>query len=178
MKIYNILKNISKKVAKAFSHSDSNLQNAKDYTDSLFEDIGTYTDVTGTLVTKSWNNDQNCVKWYAPQDGIYLMSMSMYPVTDQQMANAYKQFRWYGSVTAIHKDLTALYWLGSSSQGLCGCQWSFPVKATAGQWVSGYIWTSTVNVKFNVRISGVLIAKVGGVVLNYITHSLKGGCVA
>lgn len=160
--INTLFLNLIQRIKNAVTHSDENLQIAKDYTDAMFDGIGSYTEVSGTLVTKQWNSSQNSVLWTAPQDGIYLITMSMYPATDQQMAKNYKQFRWYGTVSPILRELTLLYWLGSTGQGLCGGQWSFPVKAQAGQYVGGYIWTDTANVTFNVRITGVLIAKSGG----------------
>lgn len=154
MKLYNVLKNIINKI----------------------KNTGTYTLATGTLTTKAWDSAQNCVKWYAPEDGIYLMQMSMYPATDQQGAAAYKQFRWTGDVTSILQENTMMYWLGSASQGLCGIEFTFPVIAKKGQYVTGYIWTGTAGITFNVRIAGVYLAKVGGVVHNLIASGRR--CVA
>ncbi len=160
MKVFNLLKNLWQR---AKSYSDSNLQSAKDYYDEKMQYIGTYTNVTGTMVTKSWSNATTTTTWTAPRDGIYLMQIYISPQTDQAMANAYKQFRTMGSAQVLVGDTTTLYWSGNSGTGgVVAFGWTFPVKALEGQTVSANMWTGTANVTFNVRIVGVMIANIVG----------------
>lgn len=158
MKVATILLNLAKRI---FTKSDETLAEAKAYTDSALEYVGTYTQVSGTMVTKSWAIPTSYTAWTAPRPGIYLMEAHLSPATDQAMATNYKQFRHMGTVTDILGDITKLY--ANDNNHVVSFGWAFVVKATAaGQTVIPYLWTNGANYTWNVKIVGLYLAPIKG----------------
>lgn len=131
---------------------------------TLSSDIGTYTTVSGTMVTAAWASPTTNTTWVAPSPGLYFITMKMECASDTDFAYAYKQFRWTGTARDPMGGgtQTGLYFRGTtdgSGYGINSYTWSFPVLCDQGSTVMSFMWTAQV-MTFNVRITGVKISNV------------------
>ena len=135
---------------------------AKDYTDTEIQKLATYTTETGQIKTKAWNSSQGGPTWSAPKAGVYLLFAGFQQTSDAgAWARAYKQWRIEGSGVTFLNQPNGFYQSagGSSGMGILSISVCYPILCTTGAQVHAFIWTDTVDMTYNVTLTGIYIGQ-------------------
>lgn len=122
---------------------------------TTLDNLGTYTEASGTYTTAVWADGSNTCIWTAPKTGFYLM-FALFQTSSWQAGTKYKQFQLHGTATRLLSNLLLFQADGSSGyiQGITGCT---PVYATQGQTIIPYIHTDTAGMEWTIKLFGLFI---------------------